>query len=85
VNNKVGILIDSEENIKYLLFPEYSFNEFKAAQVFKIEENSYQKVIYFADNSIIKSEMSKDELKRLRERIKYFKNDYVKGDTINNY
>lgn len=81
VHSNVGILIDSSENSRYLLFPEYSFEEFLGAQVFKYDDKQYKLVIYLHDNKTVSKELTVEDYKKLKNKISNFKNDYCKGDT----
>ena len=81
IHGNVGLLIDSAENSRYLLFPEYSFENFQGAQIFKYDDKTFNLVIYLDNNESVTKEIAKDEFKLIKNKINYFKNDYTKGDT----
>ncbi|OFX85395.1 MAG: hypothetical protein A2W99_08110 [Bacteroidetes bacterium GWF2_33_16] len=85
VHNKVGVLIDSLENFKYLIFTDYSFDEFIAAQVFKNFDGNHKLVIYLKNEETIDRVINKEYIKQLADKINVTENNYFKQDTINQY
>mgnify|MGYP003811387117 CR=1 FL=1 len=81
LNKETGVLIDSAENFKYLLFTEYPFNDFRAAQVFEYPNQVYILKIYLKNDSIIDKSITKTELTSILEKISTTENNYQKGDT----
>ncbi len=85
IHPKVGVLIDSLENSNYLLFRNYTLDEFYGAQIFKYEDDTYNLIIYLENNKTIQKEITKYDLKKLKDRISNFKNDYEKENTSQVY
>lgn len=85
LHKNVGVFIDSTENIKYLLFPDYFNNDFVGAQIFKSPEEKYELLIYLKDRETLHLEIEKEDLRKLRKSASALKNEYQKNDTINYY
>lgn len=85
VSNKVGSFIDSSEIFKYLLFTDYSFDEMIGAQVFTYNDEGNQLIIYLKNDRKIEKDIDKEFIKKIKNRINYFENEYLRGDTINSY
>jgi len=85
VNDKVGVLIDSTENFKYLLFTDYSFDKFIAAQIFKNFDGSFNSLIYLKNNEVVKQNIDSDDIKKLSTKINSTTNNYSKPDSITQY
>ncbi|MGE0090173.1 MAG: hypothetical protein AB7S50_11955 [Bacteroidales bacterium] len=76
INKNVGVFIDSLENYKYLLFTDYSFDDFIGAQVVKNNDNSHKLLIYLKSDQKITKEINEDVIKKISDRIDIFINDY---------
>lgn len=86
VHQDVGVLIDSTENFKYLLFTDYSFHDFIGAQVFKsMKDESYYQVIYLKNDRLINKPISLDSIKMIHDKIDLVKNKYIQNDTTSLY
>jgi len=85
VHKNVGVFIDSSENFKYLLFTDYSFDDFKGAQVFKYFDDSHKLRVYLTNDRIINTDINEEYIKHISDKISYSENNYVKKDTSIQY
>lgn len=85
VHKNVGVFIDSLENFKYLLFTDYSFDDFKGAQVFKYFDDTYKLRVYLTNDRIINKDINEEYIKHISDKISYSENNYVKKDTSIQY
>lgn len=85
IQQDAGALIDSSMNYKHLLFTDFPFDQFRGAQVFKFGDKSLELRIYLSDGKTIQKKIDKEELFRIKTRIRFYENDYIQNDTSTIY
>jgi hypothetical protein len=71
INSDIGTAIDSSERKTHGLFPHYDDSVFKSAQFFKKSDGSMYYIVYKADKTTDKKEISKYDFKVLRKILKH--------------
>lgn len=85
IQKDVGTLIDSSTNYEHLIFTSYPFDQFRGAQIFKYKDKSLELKIYLSDEKTIQKKIDKEELFRIKKKIRFYKNNYIRNDTSTIY
>jgi len=81
ISDKVGPAIDSTEKVNYLLFPEYSSEEFKVAIFYKYPDGKKIAKIYLKNSEIIDKVISEEKYKEYQKQINKRMIKYSEIDT----